>query len=1111
MKRMLAWTGFAAVSLAAVAALFFLPDVFGGLETKATLDRSKALTLAREKASSLDLGPPGAQEALQFANDDTAQAFVELKGGGLKLLNQEAAKGTYSFSYWTVRRFQVGQIFEASLYLSPSGTFLGWKETHSQTEVFPNLTQDEALAVALSRARDSGVADLGTWEAIETSSVTQPEGRIDWTFVWKKTPSPFGDGEVRWTATVTGNRVTALVPTFRVPDTFLRWYENERSVNSVIVTTSFVGMGLLLLLAGAAALRLGRTKQVAWKRSWILGGVLGLGSSMAMVNGLAQTWMSYDTALSGEVFWITQTSVILLVVVVSVLLYGFTLAGADALYRRSFPGAFAWGTRGSLASMDRSALGARVSAGMLAVPLWLLAVTAFYAFTKGVWGWWTPASGLADPNIVGQFVPWLTPLGNALQAAVWEEVFFRALPLALAVWAGQKWGRPVLWMTVALGLQAVVFAAGHAAYPGLPGWSRLVELIVPALAFGLIVLRWGLVPAILIHFGYDFVLMSQPIFTTDSPSLVPDRIAVVLVVLAVPAAALWNRFLRRDPPVLVESTPEQPAVVEPAAVSEAIQPAVSAPAPTLAPALTRSWVVWAALAIVGVVLTLVTWTPPMATLSVDRDRAQSVALKALADQGFVPGTHWTLDVSTFANASNDDRYVRSLGGEYAVKAARAQEYLDPPHWIFQWSDYTGDLNQRERWVVRVARADRPLRITRFLPESLPGSKLTKGEAVEVALAALPGRLGLTATADQLKSAEAASLPQRTDWTLDFEVPGPSKAWSARARVVVSGSQVTDAQRFVYLPEDWVRPWQQASSIGGIFTLASAVLLWVFLGWGVVRGFKAWSRKEFHGQAFLVVTVSVAVALTLTFVNGWSSFALGFSVAQPWLSQALPLILLVPLVFVVWGLGWGVMAGALPWPDSRWTRPTLGRFVPGLAVALALQGATGLITFLFPLGTSYLPDVTGAAGLLPFLHQAVLSAGVLLVVTPALFLLNRADALASRGRLWVALLLVFAFGVVYHGGLTLDTWQTALARMGFSSLVFVGLWFLVRRDPFSVVVALGAGTILGFFAELVLPSYPGSWVGALIGSVTMLVVLVAVSGWDWSRLEVKKPLDSEPLQ
>ena len=114
-------------------------------------------------------------------------------------------------------------------------------------------------------------------------------------------------------------------------------------------------------------------------------------------------------------------------------------------------------------------------------------------------------------------MPALPPIAISLQAGFMEECVFRAIPLALGALIGERYGRRRLGIAIAFVLQALVFGGAHANYPGLPSYSRLVELVVPSMLWALIFLRYGLLPTILLHAVFDLALFSIPVFLVDAP------------------------------------------------------------------------------------------------------------------------------------------------------------------------------------------------------------------------------------------------------------------------------------------------------------------------------------------------------------------------------------------------------------------------------------------------------------------------------------------------------------------------------------------------------------------------------------------------------------------
>jgi membrane protease YdiL (CAAX protease family) len=115
------------------------------------------------------------------------------------------------------------------------------------------------------------------------------------------------------------------------------------------------------------------------------------------------------------------------------------------------------------------------------------------------------------------------------------------VPLALGALIGERFGHRSAGIAVAFVLQAVVFGAAHANYPGFPSYSRLVELIIPAMLWAAIFLRFGLLPTILLHALFDLALFSIPLYLVDAPLAWIQRALVVVAALVPLAIVLWRR------------------------------------------------------------------------------------------------------------------------------------------------------------------------------------------------------------------------------------------------------------------------------------------------------------------------------------------------------------------------------------------------------------------------------------------------------------------------------------------------------------------------------------------------------------------------------------------
>ena len=133
----------------------------------------------------------------------------------------------------------------------------------------------------------------------------------------------------------------------------------------------------------------------------------------------------------------------------------------------------------------------------------------------------------------------------------------------------------------------MIFGAGHAAYPTQPAYARVVELILPSLFFGAVYLRYGLLPAIVLHFAFDVVWFAIPLFVSEAPGVWVDQVLVVLLTLVPLGAIGWVRWRARGMERLVARQaerrlefPSDPGAAE----VEAEEPPVRS-VPVLAPAL----------------------------------------------------------------------------------------------------------------------------------------------------------------------------------------------------------------------------------------------------------------------------------------------------------------------------------------------------------------------------------------------------------------------------------------------------------------------------------------------------------------------------------------------
>ncbi|HVT74619.1 MAG TPA: CPBP family intramembrane glutamic endopeptidase [Lacunisphaera sp.] len=1103
------WVLLAAISLGCAALSYrYFPRIFPVVALNISMDRSHALAAARALASAEHWGPAGEiREVASFAADD-AQAFVELEGGGRPALASLLTDELYSAYAWRVRLFKESEAHQVFVYFRPGGEPYGLEETLRQRAPGAALSPDEARAIAEKAARgDPWRLPLERFKPVETSQVKRPGGRIDHTFVYERPDRKLGAGTIRLRLVVSGDRLTTLRHFIKVPEAFNRRYEDMRSANNGIAAGAAVALVLLYILGGCIGgfLFLLRQRAILWRQPLIAAALVAGGQLAAGINGWPLLWMGYDTALSSGGF-ITERLVSMLTgCVVLGFVFFLSFLAAEGLSRKAFPHhPQFWRLWSGEAASTVEVLG-RTVGGYLLAGIMLLYLVVFYYFALGKLGWWTPSEALTDPDSLAHYWPWLTPLANASQAGIWEEMLFRAVPLAGAALLGNRFGGRKWWIAGAFVLQAVIFASGHANYPGQPAYSRLVELILPSFLFATVYLRFGLLPGIILHFTYDAILMSLPLFAASAGGIGIDRAMVALVGLLPLWVLLWRRFRAgawAGLPGRLRNEGWQP----PAAAAESTVTTAPFGGPAAIPAFT--WRLALVLGILGAAGTLaaISFSRLGAPLRIGRGEAIQAARKELDRRGVKLPAGFRADAQPSSRPEVIDRFAWQTAGREGY-AALLGRYLPESRWLVRFASFEGDVAERaEEWMVYLTGTGELQRFEHHVPEARAGANLGEAEARTRVHAYLKERWGVDAAVLKEVSATSAKHPARTDWTFVLRDPAVTTLapGEARLQVELAGEEVADAFRFVFVPEDWERAdralqsnFRTASIVRGI---ATAVIYLTGIGLALV----AWGRRKLPGRPAAAVFAAIFGCMVLGVANRWPATVAGFSTAQPLQLQQV-MALVGPLVGALFGGGGVALLCAL---DLRWVRPSPvdGRHATWLAAAagLALTAGVGFAQWLRADAAPPWPSPAAAGAYVPVLVAApaavmtFFSRAALLVFVFAA--LDRATGGWQRQRAAGAILALLACAVLQldGGGTSLGSW---LVSGGVSALALFAVYFLLlRHDLTAFPLAIGIASAAGALAHGLTGAYPGEVPATLLAAAT-----TAALGW-WSTRWLRKSAD-----
>ena len=1117
-RRPAFWIVFAIVSaIAGAYAWRYFPQALPLVNLDVKMTREEALKRAAAISEKLRLAAPEAREAALFAHDAAAQNFVELEGGGKPAFTQLLSGEVYSPYRWDVRLFVPGQTAEAKVRFRPDGTPYGFSRKVPESEPGAALDGEAARAIAERSAREDWEIDFSRYKLIEQSQTVRPSGRVDHSLTYERTDAKLGDGRVRMQLVVSGDALTGLTHFVYVPEAFTRRYQELRSANETIANVATLTVGVLYMLGGCilGVLWLMRQHRLLWKQALVAGLIVAGINGLAMLANASQAWFNYDTAQSTTVFWGRQIGIALAMTLTFALGLALVFMAAESLSRRAFPDhPQLWRLWSAGAAPTRSVLG-RTLGGYLAVPIELGVIAAFYFVTNRYYGWWQPSEPLSDPNILGSAVPALSPIGTALQAGFMEECLFRAVPLSLAAILGERFGGRRIWIGAALVLQAMVFAGAHANYPGFPAYSRPLELFVPAFVWGLIFLRFGLLPTVILHALFDLALMSIPVFLLGgrfgdvnqalvvAAALVP--LTIVLMRRAV--AGAWLPF----PPLLANGAWNPAARVTTAAASPS-----RAAAGAWSLRVQRALPVLALLGVVAIAL-VGGHRADVPPLAIGRAQAEAAADAALAARNVRLPAEWHRYATTRTAPEEGNQWQghvfvwREAGHEAYRKLVGS--WLAPPFWEVRYARFDdGDVVDRaEEWRVIVDNEGKVRSMRHQLPEQRPGAKLSREEARAIAQRELRQAFGLDPAALREVEAREDAQPARTDWSFTYADPrvDVGKGGEARAVVIVAGDQVAGAGRYVFVPEDWQRTERERASRLSVGKIA-VVLLFSLVGLGaIIWASVAWTRDHFDRRVFWVVTVVSAAATLIAAIDLWPTIAFGLSTTEPVLRQVALAAARLLFGVVLGALLAGMLSGVGAYAARMHVIPgadTATLWLRGVEIGLFALGIDALVSAVTPDLAPAWPSYGVENAVIPWLARAASTIKIVTPMAAAIVAFRWLDRLShgwTQRRLLCVLLLMLAEGAV--AALQASQWlEIVVAGIVGGAISAILFAFIVRFDLRVVPGVIAVYGVVSAIGEAVLKATVQGWVMSSLAIALIIAISWIATRYLVARGELPQP-------
>lgn len=1097
---------------AVVYSFFAFDKAFPIVNVKISADKGEVLRQADSLSSEFGLMKEGYRSVAAFDTDNRFKNYVELEGGGVEVFQAIIDEQSYDPYYWMVRQFNDNQIKECIYAFTPDGVFLGFKLTLPDSLPGADI-EDPDIAGILDGTdpRSSLIPDLSDYTLIEESSEVKEGGRRDHILTYEKTDAGVGEALYRFKIRISGDEVTMAMPTVKIPESFDQRYEEMRSANTTIST---VGQAIMLLLYGIVGVGLAiffmiRKRSLNWKPVLKWGVLIGSMIALAYMTTISLSWFNYDTSLSSGQFLFQNIFVAILNGLLIAAIFFVSVLAAEGLDRQAFPEHIQlWRSWSPTAGASKEVMRHTVF-GYLWALFMIGFITFFYWISNHVFGWWSPAENMVDPNVLALPLPWLLPAAQSLQAGFWEETLFRAVPLAGAVLIGKNFKRKGLWIGLALVLQAAIFGSMHANYAQQPAYARIIEMIIPFVIYGLIYMNWGLLPVIISHFVYDIILMALPLFLLSAPGIWIHRLLAIVVMLVPLGVVVYRRVKAGSWVELKDEDLNKGFVIPEEVKKEKIQKPET---PSRSDHRDLPVIVAVILLITGAALWLFL-TPgkqDVPKLSIDRDKAVEIANAFVeAQYPMTDSLNYKPYVRMVGGVGRSGRFVWEHGGsENGLFRSLYGNELEANYFVVTYKTFEGDVVTRSETIdVHVARDGVITEWFHNVPEPYPGVKLEEDEAKALAANAITEHYDKDISELELVKVVPEQRKARTDWTIIYkdDATGLTEG-DIRYVASLSGGDICGLKRTVHTTEAWDRTQKKEGVIKTILLVVSKVIQFGMLITVLIFGIIAWTRKQFNVRLFLYFALGFGLISVLQSLLLTNSIIGQYPTSEPYANLMLMLAIgiLLGTVFssFLYAVPIGYMA-RIPLHVKR-TESVIGLKGVGLGLIFAavVSFASGDVFGRMPVVVTPV-DLESFSPLLSTFLMTIENYFVTFIMLMVPFVIAERLSEFWQKRKVITLALLFLAGFAYVGKLSVGLWFLGGSVVG---LLMIALYIWVLRYN-MIYIPVMTVTLLILEQIQYVRAAPAVNTGAHVGITIVVSLLLAVfSVWGMYRLRILQPKD-----
>jgi membrane protease YdiL (CAAX protease family) len=1105
------WGFIGVCAVVAVASLFVIVRYFGSAFPEASIefryDRDTSRPIAASLLAAQKLDISRMKQTVVFDADQEARVFLE-RTLGLERA-QVVMKRDVRIWYWHHRWFRPLQEEEYSVDVAPTGEIVSF--TRRIPESTPMRTVDQPVARTIAEAFLTRVAVLpATLELVAQSERNLPR-RVQRIFTWEAKSVNVAGARYRHTVTVDGDAVSSYGQQLRVPEEWLRSYQELRSKNTAAGAVDTVFMIVTMIAALAIFIARLRRGDMHVRFLLVIGAIAFVLVSGVTANSIPSALANYDTTSSYPAF-VAQVVVLTILQSIGAAMLLIVICGAgEVLYRERLPQQLAIPRLWTPRALTSKRVFYSLILGYTLVAFFIAYQTAFY-IVASKFGAWSPADVPYD-DILNTAFPWIAVLFMGFFPAFSEEFLSRAFSIPF-------FQRVLRSRVVAIVVAGFIWGFGHAAYPNQPFYIRGIEVGVAGIIIGFLMDRFGLLALLIWHYTVDAVYTSLLLFRSGNAYYITSS-ALASLVFVVPLAAsivlyIRNRGFVPDDDLTNATLPVAPPVEEVIPEREAVLPP---PIP-----ITKGRVALCAAAVAAAALLIALRGPALDDVIDYRTpeaQAKAVAAAHLQKlQQVRPQKIAATPVSAFRSWDRNSR--REEGGAPDGFDDVAATYLSR-----RGMPVTGLIGVMKRevhagtWMVRFftpmvkteyfvevdPRTSRVIGYHKYAEEDAAGPRLEGPQALEIARRAFR-MYGVDVAAFDVKESLAFQQPNRRDWLFHFEKRPPLAADAVRRTSVrVMGGEVTQFANTVKVPDQVYRAAEERTLTNVILLVVKIVGAIGALALVVTGAILVLRHGGFPWRRAGRVTLFLALLPILSTIPVWEETLFRYDTSIAWETFRVMTIVTIVIgtglqILVLFIAVAGIMA-VLPHARSLATVEARRRL--GRAAAIAAATALGLLVAareLIRLVARQFPSIAtvdeinipnAVAVPLPSLFETTGALLAAVVLSGAVVLY--AAAIRDWRRPWLAPAVTIAiiFAILVESSARLRELPLTL---GGAAVMAVLLWFLARRvlgdNPLAWPLAVLVMSLLQAAAALAQNTRSDLRMHAAILAVIALATIIWVS-------------------